>query len=464
MIKKINDISLGGKQVLFPKFLCDLFYKNIKDCDAKSLIEKDLSILKKNGSFENRFIVIFGANWYSEFVMNYFLKSNIQVNAVIDNSNKKHGQYLGGIIISKPESVMLEYKENAFVIIATRFACEMSEQLCKMLYDKKQHIHVINGLFTDEAKKQRLRLFDMIISKLKMSKGYYVYEKLIRKYGDDATFLVIPVKGTGDVYIVCAHLENYLKEKRIDDCVLVFPTNSGKKIAGCFGFQRTKVISIHEIVLLRDFAGFVGYKNLNIKMMHWAQTKSDGIVSENFPFRSDMTMVDIYSKSVFDDIFIRSKMIQKLSEIEISKIFEKNGLIENRTVIISPYAQTFMGLPLKVWNSIIEQLKGKGYTVCTNIGAKDEQPLSGTIPLSVDYSAVIQVFEKAGYFIGIRSGLCDILSEAKCRKVIIYPKCINMESTKRFFSLVESGLDEDAIEIEFNNEDGFEEKVIGAFV
>ena len=31
------------------------------------------------------------------------------------------------------------------------------------------------------------------------------------------------------------------------------------------------------------------------------------------------------------------------------------------------------------------------------------------------------LLEYAGYFIGLRSGFCDIVSSAKCRKVVIYP-------------------------------------------
>jgi len=455
---------LEEKNLLIHKLIGNIVYRRIKECDAKSIIEKNLSKLESSGTFKNRFIVIFGANWYAEFVMNYFNQHNIRIDAVIDNSDKKCGNYLGSVKITKPEDVMLEYKENALVIIATRFASEMIEQLKGMSYSKRKHVYVIKGLFTDERKRLKMQLFDMLIAKLKMSKGYYVYEKLVRKYGENTTFLVIPVRGTGDVYIVCAHLRKYLYEKKINNYVLLLPTISGRKIASCFGFEQTEVIPISEIVFLKDFAGFVGYENLNVKMMHWAQTKNDGIVSENFPFSDDLTMVDVYRKTVFDDIFIREKMKRELNEPVINEIFQKNGILENKTVIISPYAQTFMGLPLKTWDNIIIRLKKAGYQVCTNTGTKEEKPLPGTIPLYIDYKTIIQVVEKAGYFIGIRSGLSDILSEADYKKIIIYPKCINMENTRKFFSIVNSGLDRRAIEIEYNNEDDFEERVVGLIV
>ena len=33
------------------------------------------------------------------------------------------------------------------------------------------------------------------------------------------------------------------------------------------------------------------------------------------------------------------------------------------------------------------------------------------------------VVERAGTFIGIRSGLCDVIREADCRKIALYPDC-----------------------------------------
>ena len=39
-------------------------------------------------------------------------------------------------------------------------------------------------------------------------------------------------------------------------------------------------------------------------------------------------------------------------------------------------------------------------------------------PLEIANSVV----EYAGYFIGLRSGLCDVISNSKSKKIIIYPK------------------------------------------
>ena len=53
--------------------------------------------------------------------------------------------------------------------------------------------------------------------------------------------------------------------------------------------------------------------------------------------------------------------------------------------------------------------------------AGDEKPLSGTQPISPAISEIQSLVERAGTFIGIRSGLCDVLREASCRKTALYP-------------------------------------------
>ncbi len=64
--------------------------------------------------------------------------------------------------------------------------------------------------------------------------------------------------------------------------------------------------------------------------------------------------------------------------------------------------------------------KEQGRQVFTNV-AGDEKPLRGTIPISPLICEMKSVVERAGTFIGIRSGMCDVIRTAKCRKIALYP-------------------------------------------
>ena len=77
-------------------------------------------------------------------------------------------------------------------------------------------------------------------------------------------------------------------------------------------------------------------------------------------------------------------------------------------------------LKMEIWNYIVNYYKDKGYSCYTNV-VGEEQPLPGTQPVSPAISEIRSVVERAGTFIGIRSGLCDILREAWCRKIALYP-------------------------------------------
>ena len=112
-------------------------------------------------------------------------------------------------------------------------------------------------------------------------------------------------------------------------------------------------------------------------------------------------------------------------------------------------------------------MKDRGFVVCTNSCGDTEPAVTGTIPVFFSLDIAPQLIEKAGYFIGIRSGFCDIISGSAAKKVILYharERFFN-GSTFEYFSLKGMGLCNDAVEIVFENADKeLYEKVMGAFV
>ena len=71
-------------------------------------------------------------------------------------------------------------------------------------------------------------------------------------------------------------------------------------------------------------------------------------------------------------------------------------------------------------DEIVEYYREEGYQCFTNV-VGDEKVLPNTIPISPAINEIQSVVERAGTFIGIRSGICDVLREASCRKVALYP-------------------------------------------
>ena len=119
------------------------------------------------------------------------------------------------------------------------------------------------------------------------------------------------------------------------------------------------------------------------------------------------------------------------------EIFSQNQLTMGRTVLLSPHAHTpaFM-LNDRIWEDIAHRLLALGYDVCTNVNGEDEVPIKGTKGVFIPYNMLIDFMDKAGWFIGIRSGLCDIISGSKATKIILYPDTMFMYNTYyEYFSL-----------------------------
>ena len=96
-----------------------------------------------------------------------------------------------------------------------------------------------------------------------------------------------------------------------------------------------------------------------------------------------------------------------------------------------------------------------GYEVCTNSSGATEPAVKGTIPVFFPLNTAPQWVEMAGYFIGVRSGFCDVISGARAKKVILYGSCDRFfnASSYEYFNLKDMGLCEDAVEMEFESGD-----------
>ena len=91
-----------------------------------------------------------------------------------------------------------------------------------------------------------------------------------------------------------------------------------------------------------------------------------------------------------------------------------------KAVIFSPYAKSVTAIDQKVWVDAINYYVNAGYECYTNVNG-DEKPLAGTKAISPSLLEMRSVVERAGTFVGLRSGLCDILREAKAKKIALYP-------------------------------------------
>lgn len=87
--------------------------------------------------------------------------------------------------------------------------------------------------------------------------------------------------------------------------------------------------------------------------------------------------------------------------------------------MLSPYSNTLADLPNIFWDELARKLKQAGFAVCTNSDGKTEAAIEGTSSIFVPLTIAPQFIAYAGYFIGVRSGFCDVISGTDAKNNLI---------------------------------------------
>lgn len=294
-------------------------------------------------------------------------------------------------------------------------------------------------------------------------KGFRQYKKIVKKYGKDVAILSTAWYGTGDYFICGLYLESFLTKHDISNYVFLVPDSGGeRKVARLFRAYRHHTMEIKYINPIRMFASFLAEDCINIHYFHHGYQNPNNLSVSAFSIpmtgHNGLNMVDFYLSCGLDlDEGAEKSVPQFVTDRDaVNKWFEHNGLPQGKTVLISPYSTGLKkyDIPKEFWVRLASRLKNMGYTSVTNC-AGTEKCIKGTIALSIPYDQIVPFLEKAGYFIGIRSGLCDIIAGAHCKKVILHTyeaKWWRDGMSIPYTGLNNMGLCDDAVELEYSNE------------
>ena len=411
----------------------------------KTRVRKHISRLVKQGALVNKKIVLFGASGFSRDVLMCLEERGFTANAVIDNDDRKTGINCLGMVVEKPEPALVPFDDgNIILFYSPSFYREMTAQLERMGYRKDYHIFVLNFKVSDS-----LYMF-AYMTKVKI-RGMYWYKKLMQGHSKNCIIFLAPYTGTGDIYLIGLFFHTYIKQKGITDYVFAVVSGACKKVAEMFDIQNIHVLPHQAGDDMISFQRSTG-KELNLI------TLNDGWMGDPLQwFRGykALNFEKMFRRFVFgfDDSVQHVLPAEKDFSNEIDSLFEKYGLIKGKTVVLSPYSNTLFDLPDDVLLAIVNHCKQQGFIPVTNC-AGNEKPVAGTTAVFFPLTQAIDFMNAAGYFVGVRSGLCDIISSSTCKKVIIYEKDGLFYKTSHFeyFSLKAMGLCHDAVEIEYRDD------------
>ena len=378
---------------------------------------------------EGKKIILFGCVPMAKVIRDLLNENNVALFAIVDNNAEKTGQECLGTMVYTPNTFLSPYREDAIIIIwHDAYWKEMVKQVKKLGYPGEQ----IKVFHTFPILKDNISIKADFYSFLQVIKGWKIYKRELDN--TDMVFLC-PYKGTGDVYLAGGYFNQYIRKNKIDRY---------KKVAALYSIQNVKIISEKECRCIMQTYDFCGERMRLKPLLYWGWRTKKFVIQrfcKNINF-DDMFKYDVYNMSV-DSIREKPKFVT--SPESIDAFFSKYNLIKGKTVILAPYAGSFLSdIPMEYWKLITDYYLKRGFVVCTNSACDKEKVIPGTIKILFDLRDTVPIIENAGIFIGLRSGLCDIASSAKCKKIIFY------ESD--FFSLNEMGLCSDAIEIIYAGE------------
>lgn len=254
--------------------------------------------------------------------------------------------------------------------------------------------------------------------------GYLTYKKIKIRYGRDTHIFLIRGK-TGDIFLYFRLLDEYCKKNNISKYVLV---GDGKGLATIKKLYPNITgdccITSEKIGLaLQNLYCFLGGPDSGMTLsLMWdvdlMYNRCATRLTDRFNFMDSFYwfLFDLDEKITVPKTAVFSSCNDKLL-----KQLNKWGIVKDKTVIIAPYAYCVKLLPVIFWNTIIAELKKRGYYVFAMLDEWEKNDF-GVPSVFFKYQDSIAVLEYAGHFIGLRSGFCDIASSADCNKVILYPK------------------------------------------
>ena len=424
--------------------------------ELEVLMKRAFSYVMNQGKItKDNKIVLFGATTASMYLMDFLKDYNVV--AIVDNNERKVGKIIRGVKVYFPEDYLSEYDSDYRILVSSQYYRPMCEQLNAMGYVLNEQVFV--SYFTGPRWNVLPETIDLYADWA--IEGYNSY-KDITQLCPQKTLLLCPYTGSGDIYLIGLYINQFIKSRNIEDYVLVVISNSCKKVASLFGMN-TCVISEAEMRRLHKFARIMGYVNEKIYIMNDC---FDQVVIGRLRGYKELDFHTMFQKVLFHQEEKAKNVVpfQKNSD----EFFINNDLKPGKTIMISPYANTTAKIEEKIWGDLVKALQDKGYDVVTNVAGDKEKPIPGTIGLFVPYIQIIDFLNKAGGFIALRSGLCDIVSSTKAKMCVLYPEgsLFMNASTYDYFSLERMKLrDEDFLEIEFSENNQLEcyEKMIHYF-
>lgn len=369
-------------------------------------MENNLLQLKSRGVLHKKSVYLFGHCNATEELVVLLEKQGIKAKAILDNNSSKHGTSYLKVPIVPPKEIINDPEDN-IVLIAARAFESMESQLRALGYKGDIEKLVEYNSFSEyslseETIEKRYQRVQRGISKLNLLNGKYP-----GKYR-----ILCPFPALGDVFYAMSYLPQFLNQRNISDYVVCVVGASSAKVVEMFNHKNIvsfSQVDMDEIIQAELFSD-----------------KDDFFIPHNDKPYVVQLYKALYVKMIPFEIIYKCGVYGLPNKTEpvkpsiLKEYLYLNKIKKNQTLIISPYAKSVSNIPMSFWDKIINDYTLKGFDIYTNT-VGDEEALQGTKRIEIPLDEMQSAVEYAGNFIGLRSGLCDVIKYADCKKTVVYP-------------------------------------------
>jgi hypothetical protein len=386
-------------------------------------VEGEIDELQRSGRLQSVALYAFGHTAATEQIRRRLGRYDIALSGILDNNPAKQGGSLHGVPVIAPSAIS-DVAVPSVVLIASRFHSEMRRQLLDLGYGGEIIRVGTVSIETDTA------------SGRDRDRGRRLLDQL-RTAHPDRHLVVCPFAALGDVYWALAYLPAFAAARRLPPTAVVVVGENCGQVARLFGHE--DAYSLTQVEMDDLVAAVVDSGAPDTTIAHHDRPYGDGApvraLDDRFVAFTDMYRDLVYGLSpLAAPDAPRRDVTGQAGQVERSWSRELPG---GRTVLLAPHAKSVMPVPWSFWEDTAERYASQGDVVVTLVHG-DEDPVPGTLAREIPIPEMLDAVEHAGTFIGLRSGLCDVVHTARARKVHVFPDALYSTTSYKvadFFAL-----------------------------
>lgn len=410
--------------------------------DVEIVIQKKIRELSIQKKLIDKRIFVFGYNIYWECINNSLSCEGYKIYGIIDNDKKKQELEICNFPIYDPKSIC--WGGGDVVLIASKHKKSMMQQIFEM----SEEVEIFNLVDVEEClkeweTKQKFWIDDNYQLEIqKLHQGEKVYNRIKQ----EEPLFVFPFPSIGDAFLIGLYFSQYklINQQKIR---VVVGSKGAYKIMQMFNIKELEIVSEQELDALFKFVSFCEKNKEEVFICSWM------FVFELMARYKKLSFSEFCAKYVFrlenkKEANFPSIWDVKLRESEL----ENKGLVKGKTIIVAPYANSVQELPIQFWEELVKRLINMGYYVFTNVSG-NQKAIKGSNGLKIPLNQLGNYLEFAGYFVSLRSGLCDIVGHSICKQIVIFreEKIEPKSSQIAYYDLHPEKISEDSVQLLYHD-------------